>query len=1134
MKILLLFCHLAVRNSDAGVVNTVWIAIDGQFRTAIGDARGDSMQAVFDRRVARPRLSAALKALALLGAGVAAVSVSAPAVAQDYNQVQATGRVQGTNGQPIAGATVTVTSNDQGFVRTVTTGSDGTFRVQALPQGNYTFNVAADGFDTFTDPNVSLTQGNSANQFTLSPTGGADAGDIVVRAGRVRVVDFDRTTTGAVINVSDLATRVPVARDLTSVVLLAPGTTGGDTAFGNLPSVNGASVSENAYYINGLNVTQFRNGLGAAAIPFEFYQTVETKTGGISAEFGRITGGFVNATTKSGSNEFHGGITFNWEPNGLRSKSPNTYASDNDAAFNERKEFIAQLSGPIIKDHLFFYGIYNARDVQSNFGSTATISATGTGVNGCVTNPGYCADFGNLSAANLKIAGTSYNFDRNTTPFYAGKIDAVIVDGQRIEATYFRTAGETVRQIFGTSGLTDGFTRTFANGGRYNLNTNQIGRYATTTRFRSGGENYVFRYTGTFTNWLTLSGAYGVNKNTDTTESAFPNLPSIVDQRNGGNSQIGNVTANNSVNFDKRTFYRADVDLNFNFVGSHHIRGGYDREELNLNQQTLSNGPGQVTLLTSTGLNQTGLPAGTSYVKVRRFRTGGEFNSINQAFYVQDSWSLFSNRLLLNLGVRNDSFNSKNGSNVTFFRQKNLWSPRLGFSLDPQGEGRSRVYGSFSRYYLPVAVNTNVRLAGVQQDYDAFYQFSGLNSDNTPILTTPLTTVPGNVACPGGTPAGTSCLIRQPGDAAQPTGSTVSSNLKAQSTEEYILGGEQRIGSRIKIGAYFTLTKLRNSLEDAELDQAIVPYCVSQGKALAACQATFSGSTQGALINPGSDVVVDLAKPLPGETAVRRQVLLSAAALNYPRAERHYRAMSFTFDREFDGKWDFHLNYTYSKLYGNIEGGVRSDNGQTDSGLTTAFDFPALVTGTYGYLPNDRRHALKAFGSYRIADWLTLGANGSMTSPRHFGCFGTAPASADFNATQVSGIAGPLYNPGAAAYCNVSNGQIVTNPVGFQVINDPFNQPDGVKPSTLQVVRRGTAFQSDWVYLLNLDATVQIPTDAFNGFVRFSVFNVFNWQAKSDFNEIGTLTGGVPSATYRLPQVYQTPRYVRVQLGVSF
>ncbi|MCB8835576.1 hypothetical protein LJD42_28940, partial [Escherichia coli] len=87
-----------------------------------------------------------------------------------------------------------------------------------------------------------------------------------------------------------------------------------------------------------------------------------------------------------------------WEPNGLRSKSPNTYASDNDAAFNERKEFIAQLSGPIIKDHLFFYGIYNARDVQSNFGSTATISATGTGVNGCVTNPGYCADFGNLSA----------------------------------------------------------------------------------------------------------------------------------------------------------------------------------------------------------------------------------------------------------------------------------------------------------------------------------------------------------------------------------------------------------------------------------------------------------------------------------------------------------------------------------------------------------------------------------------------------------------------------------------------------------------------------------------------------------------------------------------------------------------
>ncbi|MEG8014603.1 carboxypeptidase-like regulatory domain-containing protein [Sphingomonas sp. 22R3R2A-7] len=69
------------------------------------------------------RGGSALQALALMGAGVAALSVVAPASAQDYSQVNATGRIQGTDGKPIAGATVTITSNAQGTSRTVTTGA---------------------------------------------------------------------------------------------------------------------------------------------------------------------------------------------------------------------------------------------------------------------------------------------------------------------------------------------------------------------------------------------------------------------------------------------------------------------------------------------------------------------------------------------------------------------------------------------------------------------------------------------------------------------------------------------------------------------------------------------------------------------------------------------------------------------------------------------------------------------------------------------------------------------------------------------------------------------------------------------------------------------------------------------------
>jgi Carboxypeptidase regulatory-like domain/TonB-dependent Receptor Plug Domain len=1084
----------------------------------------------------------AMQALMVVGAGVASVAVSTPVMAQDYNQVAATGRVIGTNGKPVAGATVTVMSDDQGFSRSATTDSNGSFRITGLPQGNYSFTIDAQGFESFSDAGVSLTQSSAANQFTLLASGGA-SGDIVVTAGRVAVADFDRNTTGTVINVADVALRVPVVRDLTSIALLSPGTVSGGASatFGALPSINGASVSENVYYVNGLNITQFRNGLGAVTVPFDFYQSVEIKNGGISAEFGRTTGGVINATTKSGGNTFHGSIGFNWQPNGLRAKAPNVYNRDNDSTFQSRKEMIAQLSGPIIKDHLFFAAVYQTRDSQDGGGFVGT-SALKTlpagraniaanyvptsGANSCVTNPSVCTTIGNLSDAFLALNGTQYRTDRTRSPFYGIKVDAVIVDGQRIEGTYFNTSNVITRDLFGTSLFT------LASGNRYNPNTNTPGAYASTTVFQDGGENYVLRYTGSFTDWLTVSAAYGSNGNRDTTDSSTPNLPSVLDQRNGANTQIGNLSANKDRQFDKRKFYRADVDLNFNILGSHHVRFGYDREELDLNSIVSANGGFQYTLATAggTGVDAvTGLPSGTNYAIARTFVSGGKFKTRDEAFYIQDSWKLLDDRLQLNLGVRNDKFVNRNADGVAFYKSGNLWAPRLGFSFDPTGERNTKVYGSFSRYFLPIAVNTNVRLAGSELDYDAYYRLTGLNSDNTPILGAPVTTGGGFEACPAGGPTGTACVVRNDGKVPG-TGSTVSANLKAQSTDEIVLGGEHRISSHLKVGAFFTYTKLNDSLEDAALDQAIIPYCVAQGKAGADCSAIWNGVHQYALVNPGKDVVVQLSDPLPGETALRT-VTLPAAALGYPQAKRDYKAVTVTFDREFDGVWSLSASYTYSKLRGNIEGGIRTDNAQTDAGLTTAFDLPALVNGAYGYLPNDRRHNFKIYGSYKVTDWLTLGANAQVTSPRQFGCLGRAPVSADGTALAPGGLAGRFYGAGAY-YCNVgADGKVVTNPVGFDVANPRF----GVAGTpTLQQTPRASQFKSNWLSFVNLDATFKIPSSSFDGSLRVSVFNVFNQQNATEYNEVGTTSGGAPNATYSLPNVYQAPRAVRFQLRFGF
>ncbi len=1067
------------------------------------------------------RNNTALRALALCGAGVGAVALATPAAAQDYSQVNATGRIQSTGGQPIAGATVTVTSNDQGFTRTVTTGNDGTFRVPALPQGSYTFTIEASGFDTFTDNNVALNQSGAANQFTLAPSGsagtGADGGDIVVTAGRVQVVDFNRNTTGAVINLGELATRVPVARDITSVILLAPGTQTGDPAFGNVPSIAGSSVSENTFYINGLNITNFTTGIGANTVPFDFYQSVEVKTGGIPAEFGRFTGGFINATTKSGTNEFHGGVTFNWEPDDLRAKSPNTYLTDNDSRYNERKEFIAQLSGPIIKDHLFFYGIYNSRNIVSGVGSTGTVTAATTGVNGCATNPTLCAAYPGPATAGLALVGTGFTRSTTNSPFYGGKVDAVIVDGQRLEFTYFNTESTTRNDTYGNA------TYSLASGGRYNPNTNQPGRYASSAISRIGGENYVARYTGTFTDWLTLSGAYGRSYQRGDSTSSTPNFSSISDQRSGGAVTIGNPTANSTFEEARREFYRFDGDLYFNILGSHHIRGGYDRENLRDQSTTQANGNYQLTYFNSGAAGDGVVTApNTQYVTRRFFRNGGLFTTKGEAFYLQDNWILFSNRLNITAGVRNDRFTNKNADGETFFKSGSNWAPRLSASFDPVGDGRTKVFGSFNRYFLPVATNTNVRLAGPELDYTQYYVLSGLNSDNTPIYGAPIAISGGAAtACPAAaiepTPGNVrNCTINSDGTS-PPFNSLVSSNLKAQSTDEYQIGFEQRVGARMRFSAFYTQRDLGVSLEDAYIDAGVQGYCrrTQAGAVLASCLATFSGAHQYALLNPGNDVTV----VLDGSALDGQEVTLTAADLGLPKAKRSYKAMTFTFDREFDGVWSLSANYTFSKNVGNIEGGVRSDNGQTDSGLTTNFDYPALVNGAYGYLPTHNAHNIKLYGSYQINDLVNLGLNVQATSPRKYGCIGRVPNSVDGGSAGAYGAAG--------FYC-------VTDTAGNILTQGPYNVNTNTGGITGRLTPRGSVFENDWQTTVNLDVALKIPTDAFDAQLRLSIFNLLNDKAVFDRQEVGTTGAGAPSPNYRLPLTYQTPRFVRVQFGVNF
>lgn len=253
-----------------------------------------------------------------------------------------------------------------------------------------------------------------------------------------------------------------------------------------------------------------------------------------------------------------------------------------------------------------------------------------------------------------------------------------------------------------------------------------------------GGANWVGRYTGQFTNWLTISAAYGKNNNRSNSQPSDITSPYILEQRFGSSNVIGNPVNAIKTQEDTREFYHGDVDIYFSLFGSQHVKAGYDRENpTSLNTSTYTGGVAY-TYDRATAINPYGLAVGTDFVTARTYVNGGTFRSRNEAFCIEGNWSLLNDQLTLQLGLRSDKFSNRNVAGDIYYDSGNNYQPRIGATLDPFGDGRTKLYGSFGRYYLPIATNTNIRLGGAELDYDQLYILTGLNSDNTPILGAPI------------------------------------------------------------------------------------------------------------------------------------------------------------------------------------------------------------------------------------------------------------------------------------------------------------------------------------------------------------------------------------------------------------
>ncbi len=876
-------------------------------------------------------------------------------------------------GQAKAGETVTVKSSS-GVTRQAAVGADGRYSLGSLPVGTYTVTLQRDGQVVDSRSNVSINVG-SGTDVSFGPQSAQNLAGVTVQANALPSIDISAVDTRTVITAEQLK-QLPLGRSTEAIALLAPGAVGGSGFFtgptgSQLVSFGGASVTENAYYINGMNVTDPLDGLGGIDLPYGSIEQLEVLSGGYGAAYGRSDGGVLNQIGKRGTNEWHFGAQVLYTPDwGHAAQDPILYPAGHPKAGQvyqyrgadkgSSEVYSAYVGGPLIKDKLFLFA--------SVEGAKSTNKAYDT----------------NSSSAQV------YNRVYRDPKWYA-KVDWNINDSNILELT-----GASTKHSFEAPGYA------------FDYPTQATGAYVSNLQHtKISSSMWIAKYTGYLTDNLTLSAQYGKQSTDRYTDIGAAFDPSLIDilggteqnpAYNGGTPITNNqnvLTTTDPSHQVKGSNYR--VDLTYT-LGDHTITAGID------NQRTQDLNDGQF-IPTTAGYaweyakvkpgapilaGQVDAPAGQGYyVDKYVFKSAASIEVSQKAQYIEDSWQV-SDRWLLKLGLRNDQFTNFNSESQAYIRQtKPQWAPRLGVSWDVNGDSSFKVYANAGRYYLALPTSVALRGASGSLYTREYYNYSGIDSaTGYPTGITPINTVKGP-----GAPISENNEYGQPPD----PNTVTAKSLKAQYQDEYIAGFDKKLNDAWTYGAKFTYRSLKNEIDDT---------CNYQVFFAAAQQAGLdtSGLRGCYFFNPGRGATFQLPDGNGGYGKFR----VSSDQFGFSKPKRNYYAASFYLEHPFDGTWFGRINYTYSKSYGNTEGQVRSDIGQSDIAATVDWDFPTLMEYGGGRLANDHKHALKIYGSYRFLPEWTVSGNIAVLSGSPDSCLGAYGPNGTYPA-----YTGPYYH-----YCN--------------------------------------------------------------------------------------------------------------------
>src|SRR5580693_9288197 len=299
-----------------------------------------------------------------------AVAVSLTMSARAYAQVAGatlTGTVKDSAGGYIPNSQVVITDVATGVTRTVSADGAGLYAAPNLLPGTYEIRVTATGFSTEVQKGVTLTVGaQQVLDFTMRI---GQVSQTVEVTSEAPTVELTSSELGATVN-STTVRELPLnGRSWTDLANLQPGVVAATShakvdvnrGYGAQLSISGARPQQNNYRLDGISINDYSNGGPGSVIGqnlgVEAIQEFSVLTSNYSAEYGKTSGGVVNAVTRSGTNSFHGSAYEFLRNSALDAR--NFFDGATVPPF-KRNQFGASAGGPIRKDRIFIFGDYES------------------------------------------------------------------------------------------------------------------------------------------------------------------------------------------------------------------------------------------------------------------------------------------------------------------------------------------------------------------------------------------------------------------------------------------------------------------------------------------------------------------------------------------------------------------------------------------------------------------------------------------------------------------------------------------------------------------------------------------------------------------------------------------------------